>query len=207
MIARPPITRGGAQQDAQDELRKAIYHRQSDPWPVRALRWVGHELDKVLSKALGHAPTGNLGALALVVLAAVVIALIVWRVGLPRRVAQVGAVLSGSSIRTAAEHRAASQTAAGAGDYATAVLERMRAITRELEERGILDSRAGRTASEVATDAGPRLGPAATAVHNAARTFNDVVYGQEPATAALLAVLTDADDRVRSGSRTVVTAI
>ncbi|MBV9486516.1 MAG: DUF4129 domain-containing protein [Frankiaceae bacterium] len=204
MVARPPITRGGAQNDARHELSKAIYHRQSDPWPVRAVRWVGHQLDHILSKALDAAPAGNIGALALVLLLVIIVGLLVWRVGVPRRVASIGAVLSPTSTRSAAEHRQLSERAAASADYATAVLERMRAITRELEERGVLDDRAGRTATEVATDAGPRLGSVADDLPAAAQTFNDVVYGEVPADARLLDVLIRADDRVRSGSRTMV---
>jgi hypothetical protein len=206
MIARPPITRDGAQHDARRELSKAIYHQQSDPWPVRAVRWIGHQLDTILNKALEHAPAGDVGALSLVVLFAVVVALIVWRVGVPQRVATIGAVMTGTTTLTAAEHRRRSETAAVTGDYATAVLERMRAITRELEERNILDTRPGRTATEVATDAGPRLTGGAGHLHDAARTFNDVVYGGAAADADRLEVLVTADSLVRSSSRTLVMA-
>jgi hypothetical protein len=204
MIARPPITRDGSQQQARHELTKAIYHRQNLPWPVRAVKWIGHQLDHLLSKALVHAPNGNVGALSLLVLLVVGIALIVWRVGIPRRIATIGAVLPDSHTMTAADHRKRSADAAAGGDYPTAVLERMRAITRELEERNILEPRPGRTATEVATDAGPRLGSAATSVHDAAGTFNDVVYGGKTATPALLAVVVTADEQVQASSRTLV---
>lgn len=206
MIARPPITRDGAQHDAQRELNKAIYHQHSDSWPVRALRWIGHQLDTILNKTLEHAPAGNVGALSLVVLAAVIVALIVWRVGVPQRVASIGAVMTGTTTLTAAEHRQRSEAAAATGDYATAVLERMRAITRELEERNILDARPGRTATEVATAAGPRLTGGAATLHDAARTFNDVVYGGARADADRLERLVAADSLVRASSRTVVMA-
>jgi hypothetical protein len=200
-MTHPPITRGGAHRAAQHELSKAIYHRQSEPLAVRAVRAFGHLLDRIIGSAITHAPAGSAGALALVALIAVLVTLLIWRVGLPRRAADHGAVFAPGRTETAADHRALAVVAAEQGDWTTAVVERMRAVARELEERGVLDQRAGRTATELTTEAGRALPESAAVLGAAAETFNTVVYGGTAATADLAAVMATADDAVRTTRR------
>jgi hypothetical protein len=206
MSPPPPITRNGAQHDAQQELSKAIYHRNSDPLPVRAVKWFGHLIDRIFGATLKHAPAGNFGALALIAVAVVLIALLIWRVGVPRRAAKADAVLMTGSTLSAAEHRRAAVEAANQADWLTAVIERMRALARELEERSILVARAGRTASELAREAAVAVPTAQAALYAAADTFNAVVYGSRRATAEHLAAIATADDAIRMASRSVVMA-
>ena len=61
---------------------------------------------------------------------------------------------TGSAELDAAGHRAAAEALAAQGHLAEAVRERLRAVVRALEERGVLDPRPGRTSGEVARDAG-----------------------------------------------------
>jgi hypothetical protein len=205
MITRPPITRDGAQHEAHSELARPIYHRGGEPLAVRAVRGFGHLLDRILGAAFKHAPTGNHGALALVGLVLVVAAaIVVWRVGVPRRAARVGAVLSPSRAMSAADHRGLAERAADDGDVHTAVVERMRAVARELEERGVLDQRPGRTATELTDQAAIQLPGDAAALRAAARAFNEVAYGDATATPAHLASVVAADDLVRQTRRTLV---
>jgi hypothetical protein len=68
------------------------------------------------------------------------------------------------------------------GDYSGAILECVRAIARQLEERGILAARAGLTADEIADEAGRVLPGDADALRAAARLFDDVCYGQRHGT-------------------------
>ncbi len=197
----PPITRAGAQRAARHELSKAIYHRQRDPLPVRAVKAVGHWLTSVLS----HVGTGSAGgglALAVLVILAVVVAVVVWRrVGPLRRSASApGAVLPTDRILSAAEHRALAGAAADRGDHETAVLEQMRAVVRALEERGVIEPRAGRTAIEVAREAGRGMPSASPVLDAAAGTFNDVVYGGGTAGPDQLETLREADRAVSAGS-------
>ena len=58
---------------------------------------------------------------------------------------------------TARQLRDASAACAAEGDYSTAVLQRLRAIATSCEERGILVPDAGRTADELAMQAGALL--------------------------------------------------
>jgi hypothetical protein len=177
----PPISRSGAQHDARRELSKAIYHRQQDPLLVRAVKAIGHWLATVLDSVPATSSGG--AGLALLVLLAVVVALVVWRrVGTPRRSATArGGVLPTGRALTAADHRALADAAAARGDHETAVLEQMRAVVRALEERGVLEPRAGRTATEVAREGGEGMPAATRVLLVAARTFDNVVYGGGPA--------------------------
>ena len=207
MTSPAPITRDGAQHAAHNELSKAIYHRNSDPLPVRAVKYFGHLIDRALSKATGNVPAGNLGALAVVVIVVVIVCVVIWRVGVPRRSATYGAVLSSSGrVLTATEHRALSTRAAAAADWHTATLEAMRAIARELEERSVLEPRAGRTATELARDAGRLLPAAEGRLNTAASTFNEIAYGGGVARSADLEVMLAADDAVRQSARSKVLA-
>jgi hypothetical protein len=208
MIHPSPVTREGAQHAAQHELSKAIYHRNSDPLAVRAVRGFGHLIDRALNAALKHAPSGSLDALAVVVIVFVVsaVGLIVWRVGLPRRSASQGAVLASGRPSSAADHRTLSEHAADRADYHTAVIERMRAIARELEERSVLDARAGRTATELAREAGRVLPNAGGALGSAADVFNAIAYGEGAADASDVEVMVIADDLVRQSVRSKVLA-
>ena len=178
----PPITRSGAQSAARHELSKAIYHRQQDPLPVRAVKAVGHWLSSALNRIGVPSGSGGLAVIVLLVVLAAVV-LVVWRrIGSPRRAARAaGVVLAPGRALSAREHRALAETAVARGDHETAVLEQMRAVVRALEERGVIEERPGRTAVEVAHEGGRGMPVASPALIAAARTFDDVVYGGEPA--------------------------
>ncbi|HEX3908444.1 MAG TPA: DUF4129 domain-containing protein [Mycobacteriales bacterium] len=202
MTPVPPITRAGAQHAARHELSKAIYHQQRDPLLVRAVKAVGHWLSSVLT----HVGTGSAGgalALAVLVVLALLIGFVIWRrVGPLRRSAVApGAVLSNDRTLSAAEHRALAVAAADRGDHETAVLEQMRAVVRALEERGVIEPRAGRTALEVAREAGRGMPAASPLLDAAAGTFNDVVYGGGTAGPHQLETLREADRAVSAGAR------
>jgi hypothetical protein len=198
-----PITREGAANAARNELSKSIYHRGGESLPTRVMRAIGRVIDHLLNAAAKHAPGGGLGALILVAIVLAVVGLVIWRVGPPARNNAFPAVLlAGAPIASAADHRLRSIRAADDRDWKTAIVERMRAIAREVEERGILDPRAGRTATELAADASTRLPSAATALATAARVFNAVAYGDANASAAELDAVIAADRAVTSNSLT-----
>jgi hypothetical protein len=206
MTQPPPITRLGAQRAAIRELSKAIYHRNSDSLTERAIRALGRLIDRLLNSTLSNAPSGSAGALALVVLIVIVAIVIIWRVGIPQRAATVGSVFPAGRSVSAAEHRTLAEQAADSGDWHTAVVERMRAVARELEERNILEPRAGRTATELAREAARSLPVAATDLISAAEVFNAIAYGNSAATASDFALVVAADDAVRSSARSEVLA-
>ncbi|WP_116947310.1 DUF4129 domain-containing protein [Jiangella endophytica] len=178
------LGRDEARDLARQELSQPSYERDT-PVFARVLRWIADQVDRVLDAA-----TGTLSSrLGLAIIAAVAVgfaAFVILRAGpLARRVAgRPGAVLPGRP-RSATEYRAAADDAAARGDWTTAVVERFRAVVAGLEERGVLDPRAGRTADEAAREATAVLGDLerpAGGMQTGARLFDGVRYGGVAAT-------------------------
>ena len=198
------LSRDAARDAAREELSRREYDDAQPPLVVRvvgrALRWVGELLDS----AAGAVPGGRVGLLLLLLLLVGFVAVVLSRIGpLSRRGPSRSPLFEGSAVRTAAEHRELADRAARDGAFAEAVRERLRAVVRELEARGVLDPRPGRTAGEVARDGGAAVPAVADDLHRAAVLFDEVWYGGRPADAASYAALVAVDERVRS-SRLVV---
>jgi Domain of unknown function (DUF4129) len=197
--ALAPIERDVAREAAARELSKASYHADDpsllDRIADRVVRWLD-----ALGQALGAGPGG--GAAGLVAILAVLIgvtALILWRTGpLRRSGTRPDLAIELSGVLDADEHRRRADGHAGQHRYAEAVRERMRAIVREMETRGVLDARPGRTADEVAREAGGLVPTIAADLHRAARIFDEVWYGGRTASAGTDAAMREADQRVRS---------
>jgi hypothetical protein len=162
----------------------------------RAIEWLLDRLENLpLPHGSGTAVTGTL----LVATVAAVLAWALRRAGGPlaRRPAAIETVFE-DGTRSAAWHRGAADAAATAGDMRTAVLERFRAIVRELEERGVLAEQPGRTADEAAREAAARLPALGERLTAAARSFDDVRYGDRPATAAMDGTMGELDAALRA---------
>ena len=101
---------------------------------------------------------------------------------------------------TAAQHRATAEDFAAQGDWAAAIRHRLRAVARQLEETGVLDPAPGRTATELARDAGAALPHLAGELFQAATAFNDVTYGERPGTQPEYRMIADLDEHLRSRS-------
>ena len=173
MIAGGPIGRIPAQRLARQELTKGIYSHQSF-W-----QWL---LGKLNFNVAG--PVGWWGIVALVA-ALVAIAAVVWArigpVGRSRR--QPGpALLGGASAVTAREHRELARRHAADGDYSGAIVECVRAIAADLEERALLVPGPARTADELAREASSLFPDHAAELAAAARLFDDVCYGERAGT-------------------------
>ncbi len=190
------VERDAAREAAERELRRREY---VDAQPSPVVRLVGRllrEVGELLDRAAGAAPGGLLGLLALLALVALVVAVVLVRIGPLARSGRPPALFAGTAVLTAEEHRALAETAAGQGRWADAVRERLRAVVRELEARGALDPRPGRTAGEVARDGGAALPEVAADLTRAAVLFDEVWYGGRPADASSYAVLVAVDERV-----------
>ena len=198
LAAAAPVSRDEARRAAERELSKGIYH-QNEPGPVMrafdaVVDWIGRFVDRLTSAA----PGGSLGPLVLLAIVLVVAAVVLWRTGPIRRGARTRVPhLELSGDVGAAEHRRRADEHAAAGQFADAVRERMRAIVRELETRGVLDPRPGRTADEVAREAGAAVPTIAGDLRAAAGVFDEIWYGGRPATPQSDALMRQADDRVR----------
>ncbi|MDI2131445.1 DUF4129 domain-containing protein [Yinghuangia seranimata] len=201
--ATPPpgpvdIPRDPAADLAREELSKPIYHQDDPSLIQRVLNWLMDRFSELLDRASNLAPGGPFGLIVLaLVLLAVVIA-VRMRLG-PLRVARRAAarrgLFAGEGPRTADEYRRLADAHAARGDWDAAVQDRLRAVVRALEERAILDERAGRTADEAAAEAGIHLPQLADPLQAAAVMFDDVRYGAHPATADMDAALRDLDTR------------
>lgn len=202
--ALAPVDRDVAREAAARELSKSIYHSDDPNVLQRIINRVVHWLDSV-GDALGAGPGGGaVGLVAIVLVVGGVTALVLWRTGpLRRSAARRGAALELSGQQDADQHRRLADDFAGQHRYADAVRERMRAIVRELETRGVLTARPGRTADEIAHEAGELVPPIAVPLNHAARIFGEVWYGSRPATASTDAAMREADQRVRSARLTV----
>jgi type II secretory pathway pseudopilin PulG len=196
----PLIDRGPAQRLARQELARSIYRAS---WPRRVLNAIGRWLNSLLDGGPGGAHQVQWWAVAaLIVVAVLLIAGVLYWLGPTRRSRRrkTASVLGGSQL-SAADHRRSSEQLAAGGDFAGAIVERVRAIAVDLEQRGVLLPRPGRTASELATEAAGAL-PAtalpggAAALHNAARLFDDVRYGGRAGTAAGYEQVRDLDAAV-----------
>ncbi|WP_280468609.1 DUF4129 domain-containing protein [Nocardia cyriacigeorgica] len=88
------------------------------------------------------------------------------------------------ALGSAADHRAAAESALQRRDYDLALRERFRATLRGLEQRGMLEIRRSRTAAETADDVSTATVPVAHAdeFRPAAHSFDEVVYGGRRAT-------------------------
>ncbi len=188
----------------RDEAREAAVRELSDPAYVsddpnpleRAVEWVLERLGELFAGAGGM--SGITAVTIIVALVVIVVIVVRLRVGRTGRAVRSGGRVFGSSIMSANEHRAAAERAAAAGDLAEAVRERFRAVVRELEQRGVLDARAGRTVDEVAFEAGKALPVLADDLRGAAVQFDDVWYGGRTATPQGYERLVSVDDRVRA---------
>lgn len=188
------VSRRVGEQLARAELSRGIY-RPSVPWTVRLGRWLLRTLN-----AAGQAVPGGWWALiALAVLLVIAAAAAMAWIG-PVARSRPGAqapVLSGTQL-SARDHRRNAERLAAAGDFTAAIIESMRTIAVELEERSILPPRLGRTADELAAEAGRTLPAQADELNHATRLFDDVRYGDRAGTADGYQRLRDLDARVRA---------
>jgi hypothetical protein len=180
-----PITLGRdeAQRLARIELANPIYTGDEEPWIQRVFRWVLEKISSLLDSVGGSSPLGWFGILGIVVLVVLVVVVVRRRTGSLARAATADELFA-SGDRSAADFRGEADRFASSGAWAEAVRARLRAVVRDLEERGIVDARPGRTADEIARDAGRALPSVAADLRAAARLFDDVWYGGRTADSA-----------------------
>jgi hypothetical protein len=173
-----PITLGRdeAQRLARIELANPAYTGDDEPWTQKVLRWVLDRIGRLLDTVGGTSPLGWFGILGVVALVVLVIVVVRRRTGTLTRGPASAALFSGAD-RTAADFRVEADRFAASGAWAEAVRARLRAVVRDVEERGLVDVRPGRTADEIARDAGRALPAVAGDLRAAARLFDDVWYG------------------------------
>lgn len=202
LVIRPPIPgigRREAARLAREELSKPIYHQQ-ESLTVRILRAISRWLNKVFQSA-SALPGGWWSLVALAALAVVVIAIVLTSTGPVRRTRRRRRELAGSgAARSARDHREAARRLAEAADFGAAICEMVRAVAAELDERGVLLPRAGRTADEFAAEAGKSIPGQARGLRDAALLFDEIRYGERPGTEAGYQRVRDLDAAVRASA-------
>jgi hypothetical protein len=199
-VATIAIDRDAAHEAAQRELAKPIYPKAS--LTERLGDWIDELLYRIIvdgSSVLGGWFT--ISVLLILLGIAVVVAVRIAR-NTMRTNRGDDYSLFGAQDLSAAQHRATAEQHAAAGNWASAIRHRLRAIARQLEENGVLNPVPGRTATELARDAGQALPDLSRELVNAADTFNDVTYGDRPGTESAYRMIADLDNRLRVRART-----
>ncbi|AYY12060.1 DUF4129 domain-containing protein [Actinobacteria bacterium YIM 96077] len=190
------IDREEARELARQELSQPEYERDLS-WPARVLEWLFEHFGRLIDGASATIP-GGLGALLLVAVLLGVAIVAILRTGpLTRRRGTRDHPVFGERRRSAHEYRAAAAAAAQDGDWTTAVIEQFRAVVTDMEERGLIETRAGRTADEVAGDASAKLPGYEDDLTSAARLFDRILYGNQPATSEDHARMRELDTAVQ----------
>jgi hypothetical protein len=181
-----------------DELAKQPYQA-SRPTPIDLLAQAFFDWLGSLFRNQGDpTPTVLLVVAVTVVVALVVVALLLF--GIPRanrRSRGPAAGLFGEDDRrTAAELRAAARAASAAGDHSLAVLERYRALARDLDERTLVALFPGTTADAFARQASGIFPAEAAELAAAADAFDGIRYAGRAGTREQADRVAGLDDRI-----------
>jgi Domain of unknown function (DUF4129) len=195
------IDRDAAHEAAQRELANPIYPKPS--LTDRLLEWINEMLHR-LANTGASLPGGWFTLTVLLILLVIAVVAAIW---VARRAMRTnrgsGYALFGEHDLSAAEHRATAEQFATTGNWAAAIRHRLRAVARQLEESAILDAIPGRTATELARDAGKALPNLSGELSDAATAFNDVTYGDRPGTESAYRMIAELDDHLRFHTRAV----
>ncbi|HME78801.1 MAG TPA: DUF4129 domain-containing protein [Mycobacterium sp.] len=189
------VDRDTAHQAAQRELDKPIYPKGS--LTQRLQEWIHELLFRLLEKG-SSVPGGwfTISVLITLLIVAIVIAIRIARRTIRTRHGADYQLFDTGQL-SADQHRAIAEHLAAEGNWTTAIRHRLRAVARGLEETRIVDPAPGRTANELAHDAGAHLPHLASELSQAATAFNDVTYGERPGTPAGYQMIVDLDDHLR----------
>lgn len=197
-----PVGRDEAREAARRELEKQVYRRDEPSWIERVWDDFSEWLQDLLSRSPGPESQGSgsglVSVIVIIIVLAVAVGLVVWLMWGRRNPRSRRDALLEDEPSTALGHREAAERHAAAGEWARAVRERLRAIARDLEERAVLSARPGRTADELAEEAGEAVPELAGDLRAGVRIFDDVWYGDRPGTAEGYARLKDLDERLQA---------
>ncbi len=193
----PGISRLRGQQLARRELARSIYH-------PSLLTRIWHDITHWLSSLVNTTAAGSpswWGLILLGVAVAAAVAVVMYWLGptRTRKQARSSPVLAGQP-RSADEHREEADRLAASSRYGEAMIERIRAIARDLESREILLRKPARTARELAVEAGAAFPAEAAELTEAARHFDDVRYGGRAGTEPGYRRIRDLDVRLKAAA-------
>ena len=184
---RMPIGRRLGQRLARRELAEMSI------WE-RIWSWLAH-----LPRNAGNVvPGGWFGLVSLAIIAVLAVTIVLYWVRPSRtRRARPESVLASDSL-SARDYRRTARELAAAGDYAGAIVAGVRAIAADLDERAILPSQPGRTADELAAEAGRELPALAADLRAVTRLFDDIRYGDKDGSLAGHQLVSRVDEAVRA---------
>lgn len=191
-----------AQRWAEQELAEQEYQAAKPTWFDRFVSDVIEWLFGLFTPdGSGSVAPVAITLIVIVLIAALVVALLVW--GRPRASQAVRRrtdLLGERDDRTAAQLRSDAERRAREQDWDAAVVLRFRALARGLIERDLIDPTPGATAQGIAREsAGPFPG-FGDRLHDAATAFDSVRYLRVPATEADYRALSATDDDLRGVS-------
>jgi hypothetical protein len=178
----PPLDPSGS--EARSKLRRELlrpeYHQQN--LFQEFLRWLMRKIGSGLDRASQAPPLSTF--MTMLILVGLVVAL-AWLVSRARHTARAKEDKRGvltEEVVTADELRARADAALEAGRFEETVVEGFRAVAVRQVERGRLSDTPGATAHEVAEALAREYAAMADRVHRSARLFDEVLYGDRPAT-------------------------
>jgi len=182
---------------AAEELSKSEYGEAAPGW----LDGLWHNLMDWLQSLESFPGVGGTAAAPLIGVAIAVVigvAIILVRPRLNPASRPADDVFDADTTLSASNYRGRASAAASAGDWGSAVVDCFRALVRTAEDRNVLDARPGRTADEVARALAGPFAAEARRLDWAARTFDGIRYGHEPADRTTYFALLELDDALRS---------
>jgi hypothetical protein len=162
------------------ELLRPEYHDRNLLQQV--LDWLQRIIDSGFQAASQASPLSTLGAIVVFLLLLVLLGWLLSRArGSARATTPERAVLTEERL-TAAQRRERAESALAAGRAEEALVEGFRALTTRQIERGRIDDVPGATAHEVADSLGTTYPHQRARVADSANLFDQVLYGDRPAT-------------------------
>ena len=167
---------------ARDLLARELSKPEYQPDLAERIRdWI----NELLSRFFNSAPSGSVAMqVVLAVLAVVAVAAIAVALSRVRRnhASPVDPDVFDGVRRSAIDHRALAASAYSDGDYDTALIEAVRALTAGLIERGLLSEVPGLTSHETQAAADAHFADYSAALHSTVMAFDEVRYGGIEAT-------------------------
>ena len=196
LLSDPPLDPSGdeARSWLRQELLHPEYHQQNVVEQV--ITWLQRQVDKGV-EAASHAPPLSTFAAMLVFL--LLVGGLAWLLSRARRtarqVAAAGPVLADETV-TADQLRRRADAALAEGRHAAALVDGFRALAVRQVERGRLDDLPGATAHEVADALATAYPEQRQRVDGSAALFDQVLYGDRPATREQATVVLALDDEL-----------
>ena len=181
-LSDPPLVPSG--DEGRSWLRRELLHPEYHQQNVveQVVTWLQRQLDKGI-EAASHAPP--LSTFAAMLLFLLLVGGLAWLLSRARRTARQaaaqGPVLTDGTV-TAAQLRARAEAALAEGRYAPALVDGFRALAVRQVERGRLEDLPGATAHEVAAALATAYPEQRVRVDGSALLFDEVLYGDRPAT-------------------------